>query len=163
MIESAHDWRWLLVVLLVGAAVSDIRSLRIPNLIPVAIILSLVLALLVNGAPLTDYAAAGKSGLIGLVVGYALFYLRLMGGGDGKLFAAAAAWFTPAALLGVGFLVSLAGIVVALAALVARALKTAKASAPAADAIRSALKTPIPYGAAIALGVTAAAVMPVAA
>ncbi len=163
MIESAHDWRWLLAALLVVAAASDIRSLKIPNFIPIAVVCSLVLAMLADGASAADYVAASKSGLIGLGVGYGFFHFRLMGGGDGKLFAAAAAWFTPSALLAVGFLVSVAGIVVALAALAVRASNTASAPTAPAAAIKSALRTPIPYGVAIALGVTAAAFMPVAA
>lgn len=153
MIDSAYDWRFLLYALLVAAAASDLRSMRIPNALPIAVVAALVGALLLAGAPPDAFRDAALSGLIGLFVGYALFRLRLMGGGDGKLFAASAAWFGSGALLAVGFFVSLAGIVVALLALVARSSALAKQPA----SVRAALKTPVPYGVAIALGVVIAA------
>ncbi len=82
-----------------------------------------------------------------------------MGGGDGKLFAASAAWFNAGALLGVGLLVSMAGVVVALAALAARAI--GKMSPTSKDcAIRPAFKTKVPDGVAIAIGVIVAAQPP---
>lgn len=157
MIESAHDWRWLLYALLVAAAIGDIRSLRIPNIFPLAIVGALIAALLAASAPADAYFKAAISGAIGFSVGYAFFALGLMGGGDGKLFAAAATWFGAGALLSVGLWVSVAGIFVALAALVAR---SGSMKAGDAGAARPALKTPIPYGVAIAAGVIIAAQSP---
>lgn len=157
MIESAQDWRWLLYALLVAAAVGDVRALRIPNVIPLSIVAALLIALLAASAPADTYLKAATSGVIGLAVGYGFFALGLMGGGDGKLFAAAASWFTAGALLSVGLWISLAGIVVAMTALVFRA---AGKKSFEGDAPRSALKTPIPYGVAIAAGVIIAAQSP---
>lgn len=156
MIESVETWRWLLYVLLGAAALSDIRSLRIPNYFPLGVVAALVVALVAASAAPEAYAQAAGSALIGLAVGYAVFALKLMGGGDGKLFAAAAAWFQPSALLAVGFWVSLSGIGLALAALAARALRAQAKSAPDVAAT-PALKTPIPYGVAIAVGALIAA------
>lgn len=159
MIEGAQDWRWLLYALLVIAAIGDIRSLRIPNILPIAIVATLVVALMATAAPPDDFVKAATSGLIGLAIGYGLFAARLMGGGDGKLFAAAAAWFSAEALLSVGLWISIAGIVVALAALVVRSLRRASRS----DAVETpTMKTPIPYGVAIAAGVIIAAHVPIA-
>jgi prepilin peptidase CpaA len=159
VIESAYDWRWLLYALLAAAAATDIRSYRIPNALPLAVVAALLLAMFVSSAPAEDYAAAAGSGLIGLAVGYALFRFRLMGGGDGKLFAAAAAWFSVEALLGVGLFVSLAGIAVALAALLARTRRSVGAGAGAGGAMKAALKTRVPYGVAIAIGVVVASLV----
>lgn len=159
MIESVEGWRWILFALLAAAAVSDIRALRIPNILPLAILASLAVALIANGAPIGDYRSAAKSGLIGLAVGYAFFAFGLMGGGDGKLFAASAAWFNAGALLGVSLLVSIAGVVVALAALAARAVARRSTTAEG-GAVRSALKTKVPYGVAIAIGTIVAAQLP---
>lgn len=45
MIESIEDWRSLLFALLTAAASSDIRALKIPNIVPVGVALSAALAL----------------------------------------------------------------------------------------------------------------------
>ncbi len=157
MIESAYDWRWALYALLLAAAVGDIRSMRIPNFIPLSIVAALVTALAAASAPADAYAKAAVSGLVGLAIGYGFFALRLMGGGDGKLFAAAATWFTAGALLSVGLWVSISGIAVALAALMVRTLRRASQAEHSGP---SPMKTPIPYGVAIAAGVIIAAQTP---
>lgn len=157
MIETVENWRWILFALLAAAALSDIRSLRIPNAIPVGIALSAALALFISKAPPADYATAASSGLIGLCVGYAFYALGLMGAGDGKLFAAAATWFTAGALLAASLWVSLAGVAVALAMLAVRTLRKLNSSERIGAVVKSALKTPVPYGVAIALGFVAAA------
>lgn len=156
MIESVEGWRWGLFALLAAAAVGDIRALRIPNALPLAILALLAVGLVANGAPIGDYRSAALSGLIGLAVGYVFFAVGLMGGGDGKLFAASAAWFPAGALLGVGLLVSIAGVLVAVAALAARAVGRMSTTAQG-GAIKAALKTKVPYGVAIAIGVIVAA------
>lgn len=152
MIESVHDWRWLLFALLAVAAASDIRALKIPNELSLAIVAAAAVALAANGAPPADFASAAISGLIGLAVGYALFAAGLMGGGDGKLFAAGATWFAPPALLAAGLFTSLAGVVLALAVFAARTLRNARGANPIGASARAAMKGPIPYGVAIAAG-----------
>lgn len=160
MIESVCDWRWLLYALLAAAALSDIRTMRIPNALPLGVVGALIVALAANSAPAEDYAAAALSGLIGLGVGYLFFTLRIMGGGDGKLFAATACWFGASALLGLGLWISIAGLFVGLAALAARALRARASSAEGGGSVVSALKAPAPYGVAIALGSVFAAEAP---
>lgn len=162
MIESIENWRWLLYLMLVAAALSDLRSFTIPNVIPIGTALATALILFISKAPPSDYSTAAASGLIGLCVGYAFYSFGLMGAGDGKLFAAAATWFATEALLGVGFLVSLAGVCVALVMLAVRTLRNMSAPDPAAGGVKAALKTPIPYGVAIAIGYIAAAQLPIA-
>lgn len=162
MIEIVENWRWLLYALLAAAAASDMRSLRIPNALPVAIALSAAIVLFIGKASPADYVTAASSGLIGLGVGYAFYALGLMGAGDGKLFAAAATWFTAGALLFAGLWVSLAGVAVALAMLAVRTLRNMSSSERVSAAVKGALKTPVPYGVAIALGFIAAAQQSVA-
>ncbi|MEK7266525.1 MAG: prepilin peptidase [Pseudomonadota bacterium] len=157
MIETVENWRWLLYALLVAAAFSDIRSLKIPNALPVLIAASSALALFAGKAAAVDYQTAALSGLIGLGVGYAFYAFGLMGAGDGKLFAAAATWFTAGALLPVSLLVSLAGVALALGLLLVRTLRGWSAEGRSDQSLKSALKTPVPYGVAIALGFVAAA------
>lgn len=157
MIETVENWRWLLFALLAAAALSDIRSLRIPNAIPAGIALSAAFVLLVSKASLADYGTAASSGLVGLAVGYAFYSFGLMGAGDGKLFAAAATWFTLGSLLVASLWVSLAGLAVAFALLLVRTLRNRGSSGHMGGAVKSALKTPVPYGLAIALGFVAAA------
>jgi Flp pilus assembly protein protease CpaA len=84
-----------------------------------------------------------------------------MGAGDGKLFAAAT-WFTAGALLAAGLWAALAGVAVALAMLTVRALRRMSSSERVGAAVKGALKTPVPYGVAIALGFVAAAQQSVA-
>lgn len=156
MIESIENWRWLLFALLAAAALSDMLSMKIPNALPVIIASSSALILLASKAPASDFGAAALSGLIGLGVGYGFYALGIMGAGDGKLFAAAATWFTTGALLPVGLLVSLAGVAVALVLLAARYLRGLNANDRNGGAFKAALKTPVPYGVAIALGFFAA-------
>lgn len=162
MIEAVEDWRWLLYALLLAAAFSDIRSLKIPNALPVLIAASSAVILFAGKAAPADYGTAALSGLIGLGVGYAFYAFGLMGAGDGKLFAAAATWFTAGALLPISLFVSLAGVAVALGLLLVRTLRGLSASDRAGGALKSALRTPVPYGVAIALGFVAAAQQSVA-
>ena len=84
--------------LLVAASVHDVRARRIPNAITGALTLLGLLAALLG-------AASGGIGiaLLALLTGFAVwlpFHLvGLLGAGDVKLFAAAAAWLTPLAAL----------------------------------------------------------------
>jgi len=156
VIESIENWRWLLFAMLAAAALSDVRSLKIPNAFPLIIAASSALILLVSGAPASDFGAAALSGLIGLGVGYIFYALGLMGAGDGKLFAAAATWFTTGALLPVSLLVSLAGVAIALILLAARFLRGLNTNVQKGGSLKTAMRTPVPYGVAIALGFIAA-------
>ncbi|MCA1935709.1 prepilin peptidase [Asticcacaulis sp.] len=84
---------------LVWAAISDLRSMTIPNR------LSLILAgvffpaaLLLGLSPLSIALHTGI-GLGILVVGFAAFAFKVLGGGDAKLLAATALWFHPEGVL----------------------------------------------------------------
>ncbi len=131
----------LLGLLLLAAAVIDVRTYTIPNR------LNLVIALL---APLFWWSVGLELwpdvalrvgvaiGLFGLLA--AAFAAGMMGGGDVKLAAALALWFPPLATLKLLVVMSLAGGVLTAVMLLRHRLK------------RSEGKVMSPYGVAIAVG-----------
>ena len=162
MIEPLYPWRALLFAFLIVAAIIDVRSYRIPNALALLTFIAAIVLLLAVGAPRAAFGQAMVSGLIGLAVGYALFALGVMGGGDGKLFGAVAAWFGLGALVDLGFWISLSGVGVALFALFVRMVaRKARLTSNAGNG-KNILKTPIPYGVAIAAGAIIAAQAPMA-
>ena len=160
MTETLFEWRVILFVLLAIAAISDVSRYRIPNWIPLSIVISLIIILIAMSAEHHVFLASAISGLIGLGVGCILFRLRLMGGGDGKLFAACAAWFNSGALLAVAFFIAVAGVCLSLLYLGVRSLQPAVSTESGKASFRSALKSRVPYGVAIAVGVVAASIFP---
>jgi prepilin peptidase CpaA len=138
--------------LLVAAALSDACSLRIPNWLTGALAAAFPLAALL-ARHRVDWLSHVAAGLGVLAAAAALFYLRLLGGGDTKLLAATALWVglggVPAFLL----LVGLMGGVLALALLLLRqplAQAMLLATMRRLPAITQ-QDMPIPYGVAIAL------------
>ncbi|MBS0334934.1 MAG: prepilin peptidase [Proteobacteria bacterium] len=144
--------------LVIAAAVTDLTSYTIPNWIPASLIAAFGLAALAFGLPLAtvgmDVAVCG----VALVAGMAMFAMRWIGGGDAKLFAAAALW------LGLGpsvtYLVftALAGGALAVGLLALRS-PPARAVLPQGPAWFARLSEPggaAPYGVAIAVGALAA-------
>jgi prepilin peptidase CpaA len=130
------------VGLLAAAAVTDGRSRRIPNLLPLGLALlglARIAVELADGggiaAPALDLAAAAAIFLAGAVA----FRFRLLGGGDVKLIAAAALWLGAAALGPFLLVTALAGGALALGFLVWRLIGRGGASG-------------LPYGIAIAAG-----------
>ena len=83
---------------LVLAALSDLRSLRIPNWLTGSLAAAFpVIALLWGGhVDWLSHIAAGLAVLVGAAI---LFALRLMGGGDVKLLAAVSLWIGLGSLL----------------------------------------------------------------
>ncbi|MAS43714.1 MAG: hypothetical protein CML46_03965 [Rhodobacteraceae bacterium] len=110
---------WLIAValtpLLVAAAVWDLRRMRIPNKLNAAMaLLFVVLGPLTLPPEALGWRALGA--VIVLALGFGLFALRRMGGGDVKMLGACALFVAPATvalalqLLAVGLLVGLAGV-----------------------------------------------------
>lgn len=81
------------VILLLLAAGWDLASYTIPNFIPVALLIGFVLYAVSAGYTVAAYENHAIATLLALVAGFLLFALGYIGGGDAKLFAAAAAWF----------------------------------------------------------------------
>jgi len=131
----------LLAILLLVAAVVDVRTFTISNTLNLAIALLAPLYWLSIGMPLwpdVPIQLAVGAGVFLLLA--AAFYAGMMGGGDVKLAAAFALWFSPSSTVKFLVLMSIAGGVVTLAALAIHRVRK-KAGRPQ-----------IPYGVAIAFG-----------
>ena len=130
-----------LALLLLAAAVIDIRTRTIPNPLNAAVALLAPLAWWAAGLPLWPDAVLQVGVALGVFMLFAgFFYLSMMGGGDVKLAAAIALWFPPAATLKFIVITSLAGGVVTLATMLWHRWRGHE-GAPE-----------VPYGVAIAFG-----------
>ena len=130
-----------LAALLVVAAVIDVRTFTISNRLNLTVALMAPLYWLsISLAPWPGVAIqlGAATVVFGILAG--AFYAGMMGGGDVKLAAALALWFSPAAIIKFLVLMSLAGGVLTLVVL---ALHRAK---------RREGRPEIPYGVAIAFG-----------
>ena len=131
----------VLAILLVIAAVVDVRTFTISNKLNLAVALLAPLFWWSIALPLWPNVAAQSAVAVGVFGLFALaFHAGMMGGGDVKLAAALALWFSPSSTLKFLVLMSLAGGVVTL---VAVALHRARGNAGRPE---------IPYGVAIAFG-----------
>ena len=131
----------LLAILLVYAAVVDIRTFTISNRLNLAIALLAPVSWLSVGMPLWPDAAiivAVAAGVFVLLA--AAFYAGMMGGGDVKLAAALALWFSPATTITFLIWMSIGGGVLTAVVLVLHRLKKKPG------------KPEVPYGVAIAFG-----------
>ena len=131
----------LLAVLLVVAAVIDVRTFTISNALNLTVALLAPLYWLSITLPLWPDTAIQLG--VGASVFFLLagaFYAGLMGGGDVKLAAALALWFSPASTLKFLVLMSIAGGVVTLAAIALHRMR------------KNPGRPKIPYGVAIAFG-----------
>jgi prepilin peptidase CpaA len=94
--------------LLVAASCWDVLKLRIPNMIPLALLLLFGLQLLIGPgvpAPLDHLLAMG----LALLVLLPLYVLNMLGGGDVKLLAAVALWLGQGKLAALLVLVGVVG------------------------------------------------------
>ncbi|MFC3711962.1 prepilin peptidase [Sphingoaurantiacus capsulatus] len=130
-----------LALLLIVAAVGDVRRFTIPNWLCLAVALLSLPYWWASGAAFwpgflwqAGFAVAVFAGLA------ALFAIGVMGGGDVKLLAALALWFPPRAYLELMMLVAVAGGLLTLALLVRHRVARAEG------------RPEIPYGLAIAAG-----------
>ena len=130
----------LLVFLCLLAAAMDVRTRRIPNWLNLIVLLGGVssLFMLPGWSAIWPHLAHFA---IALVLGMALFAMRVWGGGDAKFYASLAMWFPLARAPLLAMAVALAGLVLVLAYGV-WARKHGKAS----------WKQDLPYGVAIAAG-----------
>jgi prepilin peptidase CpaA len=131
----------LLAILLLVAAVIDVRTFTISNTLNLSIALLAPLYWLSIALPIWPNAAiqlAVGAGVFTLLA--AAFYAGMMGGGDVKLAAALALWFTPASTLKFLVLMSLAGGVLTLVVVALHRMRGRSG------------RPEIPYGVAIAFG-----------
>lgn len=147
--------------LVILGGVRDLVSYRIPNWISLALLAAFVPAAVLGwaaGVPLDVLGLHLAVGAAALVAGVVMWTLRWIGGGDAKLFAAAALWLgLPTA--GVYLAVTgLAGGALALLLLQLRSpmLRTYAVLGPAWVARLAQPGENVPYGVAIAVGALAA-------
>ncbi|MEL6978999.1 MAG: prepilin peptidase [Pseudomonadota bacterium] len=143
---------------LIAAALSDVRRFIIPNWTSLLLIggflTAAVAAALTGGLGLWAFSLHLAVGLTCFAVGFGLWAFGLWGGGDAKLFAAAALWFDPTAAVMMTTYILLIGGGFGVLALMALKFRFAIAQAiPAAGQIdfEKYAKT-APYGVAIAAG-----------
>jgi prepilin peptidase CpaA len=130
--------------LLLGMAVaSDIRSFRIPNWQPAALVAALIVVR-VGGGQAMDLPVALAVGMAVLVAGFVLYVGGFWGGGDAKLLAAVAAWAGLDGLPRLLLVTAVAGGLLAGLVLMLRRRRGQGASDWAS--------LPMPYGVAIAFG-----------
>ncbi|MHA1113864.1 MAG: A24 family peptidase [Alphaproteobacteria bacterium] len=150
-IEFHHLPIVFFIALLAWAAVSDLRRYVIPNRVCLAAV-ALYPAYVMMVPTAVDWPGAALVAGASLAVGFVAFALRLMGGGDAKLFAAGALWAGPELAIPFVFVTALAGGALALITITPwRALFPAAMMTLGAEAhvIR---RAEIPYGVAIATG-----------
>ena len=106
----------IVVVLLMIAVICDLRSREIPDWISIAIAVVAVASSLTGwlGLPIAWVMAGG---IAGLLVGYLLFSIAKLGGGDAKLIVALGLLVGPIGLLIVLFGMAIAGGVLSLIAM----------------------------------------------
>ena len=133
-----------LAVLLVVAAVIDVRTFTISNRLNLAVaLLAPVYWLSISISPWPDVAIQLASATSVFVILAAAFYAGMMGGGDVKLAAALALWFSPASTIKFLIWMSIAGGVLTLLVVLWHRLKRREG------------RPEIPYGVAIAFGALA--------
>ncbi|MEX2648229.1 MAG: prepilin peptidase [Alphaproteobacteria bacterium] len=163
-------WAWIALALvfpavLIVAAVTDVISFTIPNALSIVLAGAFLVLAPIAGLSLNETLFHALAGLATLGLGFGLFLLNVVGGGDVKLLAATAVW-TGWPHLGPFLLaVALAGGLVAAALIVARRVAR---RAPVDPTTRwGRLMSPkegVPYGVAIAIaGIVVAPRLPIAA
>lgn len=91
---------------LIIAALNDLYEFKIPNWVSATLFCAYFVAGLGLGAAPAELLEGFLFACAALVVGFALFSLKIVGGGDAKLLAAIAPWIGPSALA--PFLVNMA-------------------------------------------------------
>jgi prepilin peptidase CpaA len=141
-----------LPLFLTAAAVSDLRTRRIPNALTALMALTGV-AVGVSGSGPASWQSGLIAGGISLMAGMLLHTARVIGGGDIKLFAASAIWLGPAATVSAALATAIVGGVLALFFLRGRRPAMPSGGTPSRWQLDDTSDAPrVPYGVAIAGG-----------
>ncbi|MDE0943266.1 MAG: prepilin peptidase [Alphaproteobacteria bacterium] len=146
-------------LVMIWAMVADFRTFEIPHSLPIALVVVFPIAAWAANMSWQQIAWACGLATFMLVVAILMVLFRVMGGGDGKLIAAAALWTGPEAIMPFLLLIALMGGVLALVILLYRRLPLASTLASlTAFQKMHAEKRDLPY--AIAIGIAGLIIYP---
>lgn len=141
---------------LIAAALNDIRTFRIPNMLSIILIAGFVFAALITRM---DPASLGNhvlTSVIVLVVGFCMNQAGLFGAGDAKILTAIALWFGwPSflpCLVYIAFFGGVLSVVIWGGRLLARTFPGLSLKIPALATLAATRKLKAPYGVAICVG-----------
>jgi len=142
-----------LPALLAVAALYDLASFTIPNRLSLALVALFPIFALAAGLDWTMLGWHLAAGLAGLTLGFVLFALGWIGGGDAKLFAAVALWLGASDLLPYAAAAALCGGLLTIVLLMLRQMPLPGPLLGQAWALRlHDARSGIPYGVALAAG-----------
>lgn len=143
----------VLPALLIAAAAWDLASFTIPNGIQIALLLGFAVFVFAGHMTAGVFSGHLLAGFLGLVIGFSLFALGYIGGGDAKLFACVCLWFGMHDLLLYALIASLFGGALTLGLLTMRKLPLPGLLANQGWLTRlHDARQGIPYGVALASG-----------
>lgn len=136
-----------------AAAIFDLLKYIIPNFLSLLLIGGFAAFALLQPLPWQVAASHAGAGIAMLIAGWGLFAIRLLGGGDAKLFAATSLWMGWSGIINYLILFSIVGGVLALGLLLFRrvALPVKLAGAPWIARLHD-RNQGVPYGIALAAG-----------
>ncbi len=138
----------------IWAGISDARGLRIPNQVPILLAVAFVFYAILPGTGISLFPHVAV-GIAAFSVCFALFLLRVIGGGDAKLIAVLGLWMGPDHMASFVFAFALIGGVFALALVALKRLLRVRpalaAGPPLPAAVTWAQRGILPYGIPIAL------------
>jgi prepilin peptidase CpaA len=143
----------LLPLLLMLAACWDVASFTIPNFIPAALFLAFFAFAIASGMNAQAVGVHLLAGLLGLALGFGLFALGYIGGGDAKFFAATLVWLGFRDALDYALIASVLGGGLTLGLLSVRAMPLPAVLAGQPWIVRlHDRRSGVPYGVALAIG-----------
>lgn len=81
------------------AAAMDLITMTVPNRIPLVLIIGFACLAPLVGLSLSEIGVQVVAAIVALAVGFGMFAMGWIGGGDAKLFAATVLWLNPEALV----------------------------------------------------------------
>ncbi len=133
------------------AAATDLFTMTVPNRIAIGLLAGFFLLAPMIGMGWTDVGIHAAAAAAALLVGFGLFALGWIGGGDAKLFAATCLWLGPNMLLSYGVITALIGGALTLGLLILRRMPLPVALIGQGWIVRlHDAKEGVPYGIALA-------------
>ena len=151
----AHLLLFVFPLAMAYAAALDLLTMRIPNGVSLGIAAAFLVVAPIAGMPVQEMLMHFLVGAAVLIAGMILFSLRLVGGGDAKLLAAACLWLGPNQLLPYLVYVTIFGGALALLLLAYRGMPAGAFPLPTWAARLHKPRSGMPYGLAIAAGALA--------